>query len=290
VKLPAFAHHRAESLDDAVAVLAEHGADARVLGGGQSLLPLMALRMSVPEVLVDITAAPDLLHHTASGMVGAAVTTRTLETDPTTAPLLRACLAEIGHVEIRTRGTVCGSLAHADPAAELPALLLAVEGSVELAGAGGRRRVAARDFFVGPYSTAIEDDELVASVELPAVPAGAGWSVREIARRTGDFALAGVISVLDVDADGRCADARIALFGVAATPRRAAVAEAVLTGEQVTDELLAEAAARAFDGIDVLGDMHGSAPYRRRAGTRLVARSLTEAHHRCAHALEAARA
>lgn len=279
MKLPAFGYHRAESLADAVAALAEHGPDSRVLGGGQSLLPLMALRMSVPEVLVDVTTAPDLLRHTvtAAGVeVGAAVTSRTLETDPalrTGHPLVHACLGHIGHVEIRTRGTVCGSLAHADPAAELPALLLALEGSVALVSAEGRRDVAARDFFTGPYSTALDDGELVAAATLPALPVTAGWSVREITRRSGDFALAGVICVLDVDAAGRYTDARIALFGVAATPWRATAAEQSL----LDDAPISEAAELAFAGVDVLGDLHGSADYRRRAGTRLVERALQEA-------------
>jgi CO/xanthine dehydrogenase FAD-binding subunit len=286
VKLPAFAYHRADSLDDAVAVLTEHGPDARILAGGQSLLPVMALRMSAPTMLVDITSAEDLREHTfdtdAGLVVPAAVTARVVETDPETVrrqPLVRACLAQIGHVEIRTRGTVCGSVAHADPAAEAPALLLALEGTVRVAGAGGHRRVGAGDFFVGPYSTALDDGEVVAAVELPWLPATAGWSIREITRRSGDFALAGVVSVIDADTDGRCSDARIAVFGVAATPRRATGAERILRGQPLTDAVLAEAARHAFDDIDIVGDIHGSETYRRRAGTRLVLHALTEARH-----------
>lgn len=158
MKLPPFAHHRAECVEDAVAVLAEHADAARVLAGGQSLLPLMALRMSDPEVLVDITAAPDLHgHEVGDGVVTvpAAVTMRTLETDPAVQrahPLLAASLAQVGHVEIRTRGTFCGSLAHADPAAELPALLLALEGTLVLASASGTRRVPAGELVTGAYT------------------------------------------------------------------------------------------------------------------------------------------
>jgi aerobic carbon-monoxide dehydrogenase medium subunit len=287
VKLPAFAYHRAESLGEAVHLLAEYGPDARVLGGGQSLLPVMALRMSAPSVLVDITSAQDLRGHsfrTGDGLVvSAGVTARTLEIDPETArrhPLVTACLAQVGHVEIRTRGTVCGSVAHADPAAEAPALLLALGGSVRIASARRRRRVAAKDFFLGPYLTALEEGEAVAGVELPFLPPTAGWSIAEISRRAGDFALAGVISVLDTDAGGRCTDARIAVFGVAGTPRRATSAENILLEGPLDDEALAEAAERAFDGVDLIGDLHGSATYRRRAGTRLVAQSLTEARNR----------
>jgi carbon-monoxide dehydrogenase medium subunit len=290
VKLPAFAYHRAESLADAAAVLAEQGGEARVLGGGQSLLPVMALRMSSPELLVDITSAADLLVHEvgeAAVHVPAAVTTRTLETDPALTaahPLLAACLAEIGHIEIRTRGTVCGSLAHADPAAELPALLLATDGVLHLVSTRGSRQLAAADFVVGPYMTAIAEDELVAAVELPCPAPAAGWSVREIARRRGDFALAGVVAVLDTDgppgAGGRCTAARLALFGVAATAFRASSAEQALVGSALDDDVLTEAAHLAFDGVEVIGDLHGSAEYRRRAGTRLVARALHEARSR----------
>ncbi|MGW4488060.1 FAD binding domain-containing protein [Amycolatopsis sp. NPDC004368] len=297
MKLPAFGYHRAETLDDAVSALTEHGPDARILGGGQSLLPVMALRMANPTVLVDITTAKDLQGHAfrdSDGLVvSAAVTTRALETDPGTRqrhPLVAETLAQVGHPEIRNRGTVCGSLAHADPAAELPALLLALDGAVRVAGAPRRRRIAAHDFFDGPYSTALDEGEILAGAELPLLPETAGWSIREITRRSGDFALVGVICVIDTDTDRRCTDARIALFGIAGTPRRATAAEGILTGEVLEDAVLAEAAAHAFDDIDVLGDLHGSVTYRRRAGTRLVAVSLAEAAARSRSEVEKARA
>jgi aerobic carbon-monoxide dehydrogenase medium subunit len=282
VKLPAFAYHRAESLADAVAVLAEHGGDARVLGGGQSLLPVMALRMSSPEVLVDVTTASDLHGHEVADavVVPAAVTTRTLETDPAVArahPLLAGCLGHIGHVEIRTRGTLCGSLAHADPAAELPALLLATDGVIRVVSARGSRHVPAPEFVLGPYTTPLEEDEMIAAAELPCPPPSAGWSVQEIARRSGDFALAGVVAVLDTGPDGQCTTARIAMFGVAAAAFRASAAEQVLLGSTLDDQALDDAARSVFEGVEVIGDLHGSAEYRRRAGTRLVARALREA-------------
>lgn len=283
MKLPAFAYHRAESLADAVDRLGRYGPEARVLAGGQSLLPLMALRLAGPELLVDITTTPDLARVTVdeqSVRLGAAVTARRAETDPEVGaahPLLVACLGEVGHVEIRTRGTVCGSVAHADPAAEMPALLLALDAVVTVAGASGSCRVSAVEFVRGPYTTALQDCELVAEVELPRLPATAGWSVRETARRHGDFALAGVITVLELDGRRRCIHPRIALFGVASTPVRATAAERILHGQVIDAALLAEAAEHAFDAVEVLGDVHGSATYRRRAGTRLVARSLSEA-------------
>ncbi|MFC0111386.1 FAD binding domain-containing protein [Kibdelosporangium aridum] len=289
MKLPAFAYHRAESLGEAVEVLATHGGDARVLAGGQSLLPIMALRMSNPGLLVDITAAKDLQGHVFRGRDGlvasAAVTTRRLETDPETRrrhPLVSACLSRVGHAEIRNRGTVCGAVAHADPAAEAPALLLALDGAVRVASAARRRKIAAEDFFLGPYLTALDEGELVAGVEIPLLSGTAGWSIREIARRSGDFALVGVISIVDADTANRCTDARIAVFGVAGTPKRAVAVEKALLGQVLDDEVCTEAAQHAFDDIDIVGDLHGSATYRRRVGIRVVARSLAEAHARTA--------
>jgi len=287
VKLPAFAYHRAASLDEATDLLDRYGDEARVLAGGQSLLPVMALRMSAPELLVDITKAPDLAGHATHDdhiVISAGVTARRAETElRDTHPLLARCLAHVGHVEIRTKGTVCGSIAHADPSAELPALLLALDGSVRVASTRRRRRIPAADFFLGPYLTALEPGEMVVGVELPTVTGGS--SVDEIARRTGDFALVGVISVLDTDDADTITDARIVLFGVAGTPRRATAAETILTGQPVTAELLRDAAHHAFDDIDIIGDLHGSVTYRRRAGVRLVERSLTNAAAReTAHA------
>lgn len=289
MKLPAFAYHRAQSLDEATELLARYGGDARILAGGQSLLPVMALRMSAPSLLVDITAAPDLSGHAVLGgrvVISAGVTARTAEAALRDAhPLLIRCLEEVGHVEIRTKGTVCGSVAHADPAAEMPALLLALDGAVRVASVSRRRRVAASDFFLGPYLTALEEGEMVAGAEFPCLSPTAGFSVDEIARRSGDFALVGVITVLDTDAAGTVTEARIVLFGVSGTPRRAAAAETILIGQPLTADLIADAARHAFDDFDVVGDLHGSVTYRRRAGVRLVERSLTNAAAReAAHA------
>jgi carbon-monoxide dehydrogenase medium subunit len=287
MKLPAFAYQRAASLEEATELLAQHGAAARVLGGGQSLLPLMALRMAAPELLVDISGAADLRGHAVRAgdrvVLSAAVTARQAETNPEITqahPLLRACLSQVGHVEIRTRGTICGSIAHADPAAEMPALLLATNGAVRVASAQRRRRVAAAEFFLGPYLTSLREGELVAGVEFGCLPSTSGWSIQEIVRRRGDFALVGVVSVLDADDQGRCTDARIALFGVASVPVRASTAERALIGAPLGAPAFAEAASHAFDEVRVLGDVHGSQTYRRRAGSRLVERSLAEAHSR----------
>jgi CO/xanthine dehydrogenase FAD-binding subunit len=282
VKTAPFDYVRADTVGEAVAALAD-GEDARILAGGQSLVPIMALRLAAPGRLVDISRSAPLRTWTYADdvlTVGAAVPDRALELDPevrATHPLLPATLALIAHPEIRARGTVCGSLAHADPAAELPAMLLAVEGELELAGSEGERRVPAGEFFTGPFTTALDEGEMVTAARFPLPAAGSGWVVDEIARRPGDFALAGAVCGIELDG-ARCARARIALFGIAATPVRARAAERLLEGEVPADAVLDAAAAAAFDGVEVLGDeVHASAGYRRAAGTALVRRALGSA-------------
>jgi CO/xanthine dehydrogenase FAD-binding subunit len=282
VKTAPFDYVRADTVGEAVAALAD-GEDARILAGGQSLVPIMALRLAAPGRLVDISRSAPLRTWACADdvlTVGAAVPDRALELDPEVRaahPLLTATLALIAHPEIRARGTVCGSLAHADPAAELPALLLAVEGELELAGPEGERSVPAGEFFTGPFTTALDEGEMVTAARFPLPAAGSGWVVDEIARRPGDFALAGAVCGIELDG-ARCVRARIALFGIAATPVRARAAERLLEGEVPTDAVLDAAAAAAFDGVEVLGDeVHASAGYRRAAGTALVRRALGSA-------------
>lgn len=284
MKLPDVGYRRAECMEHAVQLLAEHGPDARVLAGGQSLVPVMALRMSHPSVLVDITRCPDLSTWSWQDdtlVISAAVTARRVERDSALAqrfPLVGTALSHVGHPEIRNRGTVCGSAAHADPAAEVPALLLATGGSVRVIGPEGRRRVPATDFFEGPYMSSLAPGELVAGVELTGPTATAGWSVLEIARRHGDFALVGVVCVLDVDpATRRCTSASLALFGCASTATRRLAAEASLVGQELTPDVLDRSAELAFADLEVLGDVHGSVGYRTDAGTVLVRRALGQA-------------
>jgi carbon-monoxide dehydrogenase medium subunit len=280
VKAAPFDHVRADTVADALAALGT-AEDARVLAGGQSLVPVMALRLATPGLLVDISRCPELrTSRRDDGVltVGAAVTDRELERDPEVAaahPLLVGTLGLVAHPEIRARGTLCGSLAHADPAAELPALLLATDGEVEVDGPAGRHRVAAADFFTGPFGTALGEGEMVVAARLPLPLPGSSWTVDEVSRRRGDFALAGVVCGIERDDAGRCTSARVALFGVAGTPVRAAGAEQLLVGERPTPAALDAAAAAAFDGVEVVGDeVHASAAYRREAGRALVRRAL----------------
>jgi carbon-monoxide dehydrogenase medium subunit len=284
VRPAAFDYVRAGSVAEALAALADDDREARVLAGGQSLVPMMALRLARPEVLVDITRCPELLSAGLDGpvlRVGAAVPDAVLERDPeirAAHPLLMRTLSLIAHEEIRARGTLCGSLAHADPAAELPALLLATDGEVEVDGPGGPRRVPAAEFFAGPFTAALDDGEMVVAARLPVPGPAVGWAVDEIARRPGDFALAGAVSTVELDGSGRCSRVAVALFGVAGTPVRSRGAEEVLMGEQVDEAVLDAAAAASLDGVDVLGDeVHAPAAYRRDAGRALVRRILAAA-------------
>jgi CO/xanthine dehydrogenase FAD-binding subunit len=280
----AFDYVRADSVAEALDALADDDREARVLAGGQSLVPMMALRLARPEVLVDITRCPELRTTALDGSVlrvGAAVPDAVLERDPeirAAHPLLVRTLSLIAHEEIRARGTLCGSLAHADPAAELPALLLATGGEVEVDGPGGPRRVAADEFFAGPFTAALDDGEMVVAARLPVPGPAVGWAVDEIARRPGDFALAGAVATVELDGSGRCSHVGVALFGVASTPVRSRGAEEILMGQQVDEAVLDAAAAASLDGVDVLGDeVHASATYRRDAARALVRRTLAAA-------------
>ena len=274
----AFDYVRAGSVDEALAALGSD--DARVLAGGQSLVPVMALRLATPALLVDISRCSELrgwdLDDTAL-TVGAAVTDRALERAPAVRaahPLLVQTLSYIAHPEIRSRGTICGSLAHADPAAELPALLLTTRGQVRVEGPSGPRTVDAEDFFTGSFQTTLAEGEMIVSARLP-LPRSSRWAVDELARRRGDFALAGVVCVLEVDEAGHCSEARVSLFGVSSTPVRAHGAERVLVGARLDTTALDAAADACFDGVHVLGDeVHASAAYRRRAGRALARRVL----------------
>src|SRR5579884_1140689 len=252
-----FTYLRPDSLPAALAVLAERGETAKALAGGQSLVPLLNLRLARPEYVVDIGRLPGLdgiaLADDGALAVGALVTHRALGESSLVrgrAPLLAECVPLIGHPAIRNRGTVGGSLAHADPAAELPAALVALDATLRVASTRGEREVAAADFFVDLFTTALAPDELLLAARLPPPPPRTGWAVLELARRHGDFALAGAVAGLTLDRAGACEAARLVLFGVGATPVRAHDAEALLMGQRLTDTLLTAAATRATAALD----------------------------------------
>jgi carbon-monoxide dehydrogenase medium subunit len=285
MKAAPFAYVRPAALDDVLAELA--GGDGKVLAGGQSLVPVLAMRLGRPATLVDITAVDELHTFGPAGQalrVGAAVRQRTVERAGETrvVPLVGLALPFVGHRELRSRGTVCGSLAHADPAAELPAVACCLGARVELAGPSGRRSVDAREFFVGAMTTGAAVDEVVVAVEFPVAAAGQGFGFAEIARRHGDFALAGVATAVTV-ADGTVADARLTGFGISDRPVFRPVTDLVRAAADAPDverALRAATAELAAAVVDTGGDAHGSTGYRRRLFGVLAARELATALRR----------
>lgn len=275
-----FEYFDPRTADEAVALLTTHGDDAKILAGGQSLVPMLALRLARPTVVVDVnrvTGLDAISQHGGSLAVGALVRQRALERwAAERVPLLATALGHVGHAPIRARGTVGGSIAHADPASELPALLLCLDGAVVARSARGTRTIAARDFFQGPLMTALAADELVTETRWTPPPAPAGWGFREMARRHGDFALVGVAALL-VLARGGIADARVALFGAGATPTRADAVERALRGQPPTEAVIAEAARLATAGMETVSDIHAPASYRASVARTLTSRALADA-------------
>ena len=282
MKPPPFEYSVAASVEEAVALLAEHGDDAKVLAGGQSLLPLLALRLAHPARLIDINPAAELtmINDGAGLELGAMVRHRSAERSADVrreAPLVAEALGLVGHAAIRSRGTIGGSIAHADPAAELPAVLVALDGSVVAVSRRGTRTVPAGDLFQGFLTTALEPDELLTSIRLPPWPERTGWSFREFSRRSGDFAVVGVACVIGASGDGRVERARLAYSGVAGTPVRATAAEALLAGAEPSDELWTQAAQQAAADLDPPADLHGTTAYRRHLASVLARQALIEA-------------
>jgi carbon-monoxide dehydrogenase medium subunit/6-hydroxypseudooxynicotine dehydrogenase subunit alpha len=278
-----FAYDDPRTVDEAVALLAEHGDDAKVLAGGQSLVPLLNFRLARPDRLVDVNRIDELAQlrrREGALRIGAIVRTATLERSRLASrhwPLLVQASRLVGHPQIRSRGTVGGSAAHADAAAELPVAFAALEARFHVRSARGVRVIAAEDFFLGPLTTALDPDELLAEIELPALPPGTGTAFEEYARRRGDFALAGAAAVLTVDDAGECTRARLALLGAGAVPFRATRAEEMLIGERIgggggADEAGRVAAAEARPA--------GDASHRRALLQALVRRAVLGAAER----------
>jgi aerobic carbon-monoxide dehydrogenase medium subunit len=282
-----FTYLAPRSLEDAVGELSEHGADARVLAGGQSLVRLMNARLATPSVLVDINRIPGLDGIDATDgvlRIGALVRQRASELSPviaTEAPLFAEAGAHVGHASVRKRGTVVGSVAFADPSAELPAALLAADGEAVALGPGGERTIPADELFAGPFTTTLRPGELLTALRVPrAGGPGTGHAFVEVARRHGDLPVCGVAAVLRLDDAGRVGHVRIALCGVDERPVRARAAEDLLAGGEPGEEAFAEAAARAAADVTPRADAHGSAGYRRHLARVLTRRCLHRALHR----------
>ena len=283
MKPASFEYVRPASLTDALEVLHQHGDEAKVLAGGQSLVPMMNFRLARPAVLVDLNGLPELSYIRTAGaglILGSMTRQRQIEKSSDVrnhSPLLAEATPLIGHLPIRTRGTIGGSLVHADPAAEYPVVMVAMEAEFTVARKGGTRRVMAADFFQTYLSTAIEPDEILTEIRVPGLPSGARGAFLEISRRHGDFALVAAAAAVEVDGSGRIVSSRIALGGVGPTPIRARRAEAMLAGQPPTAALLREAAATVMEQTDPPDDIHASAEYRREMSAVFTRRALTAA-------------
>jgi len=282
MKLPCIEYEAPTTVRTATDLLAEHQDQASVLAGGQSLIPLLALRLARPALLIDINGLQELSGITASnGWVALGAMTREYVAEDSTTiarrvPLLTAALPLIGHEAIRSRGTIGGSLAHADPAAEVPAVALALNAEFVVRSVSGDRIIPASAWFEGYLTTARRPDELLVEVRFPAAAPGTGAAFQEVARRHGDFAIVGLAASLTLD-DGEISDARLAFAGMSDVPIRAAEAEEVLVGERPSADLFEEAARLATAGLDPPADLHGSSEYRRKVAATLVRRGLLAA-------------
>jgi carbon-monoxide dehydrogenase medium subunit len=287
VKPAPFDYFAPGALDEALALLAEHGDEAKPLAGGQSLIPAMNFRLARPRVLVDLNRVGALSYIRAEkgGVeIGAMTRQRAVERSDViarAAPLLAEAMPAIAHPQIRNRGTVGGSIAHADPSAELPAVALALDARFRARSATGERTIVAADFFKGMLETALEPGELLVEIALPPLRPRTGTAFLEVARRHGDYALVGVAVVVTLDATGRCQAARIALLSVGDGPVLAVEAGKTLAGQKRSDELLRAAAdTGAKRDVDPPSDIHASAAYRRRLVEVLTRRALARAYER----------
>lgn len=279
-----FRHHAPERADEVVRLLGELGDEAKILAGGQSLIPMLALRLTAFPHLVDVGRVESLRgieRRNGSMWIGAGTTEAAVERSTEVAhdvPLLARATPLVGHFQIRNRGTVGGSIAHADPAAEYPAVALALDAEMEILSRSGTRTVPAAEFFTGLWETALGPDELLLGASFPVWTGRTGFAVEELARRSGDFAIAGAAVAVEVDDDQRIARAAIALIGLGTTPERATDAEAALVGAVVDTVDTRDIGRLAVAGLgSVPADLHGSSDYRRRVGGVMVGRALAAA-------------
>lgn len=286
MKLPNFEYFAPSSAAEVVKLLAQHAGDAKIIAGGQSLLPTMAFRLAQPAVLVDLRNVSGLNRISVEEqfvVLGARTRWRDIldsrELD-TAHPLLKEAIRNVAHYQVRNRGTVGGSLAHADPAAEMPCIAATCEAELRLLGPAGERRVQAGDFFTGPLTTTLGEDEIILEVRLPAWKANRRWAFLEFARRPGDFALAGVALYYDLDDQQRATNAHVGVVGACYFPKRLTATEAALNGKRVDDDAMREAARTASDEAEPTSDFHASAEYRKSLVGTLLERALLAAQNR----------
>ena len=283
MKLPPFDYACPTTLPEAIQLLVARDGDAKAIAGGQSLVPMLAFRLAQPTLLVDLRKLPDLrgIRISAKGVtLGAMVRWRDIEDDErldTAHPLLKAAIAHVAHYQVRNRGTVGGSLAHADPAAEMPGIALTCDAEIAVVGTSGARVIQAADFFQGALTTALTPDEIIVEIRLPAWPAGRRWGFEEFARRRGDFAMAAAAVFYDQDGSGKAHNAHVGVIGVADRPLRLPPVEDVLNRRAIDAAIIAKAEAAASAAVDPQDDIHASAAYRRALVGTLVERALKRA-------------
>ncbi|HLH95698.1 MAG TPA: xanthine dehydrogenase family protein subunit M [Xanthobacteraceae bacterium] len=282
MKLPSFEYACPTKLTEAVALLSAQNGDAKVIAGGQSLVPMLAFRLAAPALLVDLRKLAELrkLDVSANGVVlGSMVRWCDILDDArlgVAQPLLREAVTHVAHYQIRNRGTVGGSIAHADPAAEMPGITLVCDAEIATLRGAGPRVIKAKDFFTGPLMTALEADEIIVEIRLPAWPAARRWGFREFSRRRGDFAMAAAALWYD-EQGGKVANAHVAVIGVGDRPLRLTAVEAVLNGRKIDDETIAQAEAATCAAVEPQADIHASADYRRALAGTMVERALRDA-------------
>ncbi len=283
MKLPPFAYACPTTLPEAIELLASHDGDAKAIAGGQSLVPMLAFRLAQPTLLVDLRKLADLrgIRISDQGVtLGAMVRWRDIEDDDrlkTAHPLLKAAIAHVAHYQIRNRGTVGGSIAHADPAAEMPGIAITCDAEIAVVGKSGAHVIQAADFFQGALTTALTPEEIIVEIRLPAWPAGRRWGFQEFARRRGDFAMAAAAVFYDQDACGKARNAHVGVIGVGDRPLRLTAVEDVLNGESIDEATIAKADAATSAAVDPQDDIHASAAYRRSLVGTMVERALKSA-------------
>lgn len=283
MKPASFAYHAPRDLLDAVACLASYGEDARVLAGGQSLIPMMNLRLVHPAALVDlrrVAALQGIDARVDAIQIGAMTSQHELGTSPEIArrfPLIEAAVAHVGHPAIRNRGTVGGNVANADPASELPAVFMALDATMHGRGPGGERSMPAGEFFLDAYTTALRPDEILTRIDVPDLPPRTGWGFEEFSRRHGDFAILAVAALVTLTADSAIGRARLVIVGVAPKPFRCQAAEDALVGRPADAVKAGEAGAIVAAAVSPESDLHASAEYRRHLAALLATRSLSSA-------------
>jgi CO/xanthine dehydrogenase FAD-binding subunit len=283
MKPSSFEYLTPKTVKEAIGLLEQYGDEIKVLAGGQSLVPMLNFRVARPKYLVDINGIRDLEYireEKGELVIGALTREWTVEKSPLIrekCPILPKAISYIGHLPIRTRGTIGGSLVHADPSAELPIIASVLEAKMKIAGPAGERVLPAKEFFVTYLTSALEAAEILVEVRIPVFPAHTGWSFLELSRRHGDFAIVAAATLLTMGEKGVCQKAKIALGGVGPTPIRARAAEDLLAGKAITEALMAEAGVKAAEAAEPEADYHASAEYRRDMARVYTVRSLKAA-------------